>query len=230
MIEKFLDYQKIDADVLKLEKELINNENKKQASLMIKFVKEASDKSVKLNKEASQLTKDLEKLKEVQKKGFAVVEKYTKQNLEKLSLEEIASLEQRVARASGQLKELEQRLMVHSKKVANVLKEFETTKKKVVLARQKHKENKVAYENFLEEQEPKIKKLKAKLKTIEKDLNKEVLAKYKVLRKDDVFPIIVALSGNNCSGCGVGLPSTTLEKIKQKGYINCENCRRIIYS
>lgn len=230
MIEQILNYQSLDAKKIKLEKEIENNENKRQANLMIKFVKDASAKSVNLNKEAAKLTKELNKLKEVQKKGFAVVEKYSKQKLDKLSLDEISALEQRVGRASGQLKELETRLIEHSKKINNVLTDFETTKKKVMLARQKHKENKEAYDNFLKEQEPKLKDMEKELKGLEKDLNKELLTKYKGLRKDGIFPVVVILNGNNCGGCGVGLASGTLAKIKAEGQVQCENCRRIIYS
>ena len=229
MIDKVLNYQKLDAKALKLEKNLANNENKKQANLMIKFVKDASEKSVKLNKEAGKLTKELDKLKEVQQKGFNIVEKYSNQKLEKLSLDEIKSLEQKVARASGQLKELEQRLLSHANKVTSVLQEFEMTKKKVLLARQKHKENKEAYEEELKKQTPEIQKIRKELEKLEKELDKELFAKYKTLKKDDVFPVIVVLRESNCGGCGVGLPAATLNLIKEKGYIQCENCRRIIY-
>lgn len=229
MIEKILKYQQTDAKKLKLEKALKSNENKRQANLMIKFVKDASEKSVSLNTEANKLKKELDKLKEVQQKGFSVVEKYSSQKLEKLSLDEIKSLEQKVSRTNGQLKELEQRFLAHTKKIEQVLKEFETTKKKVILARQKHKENKEAYNAELTETEPKIKALDKELKTLEKELNKEFLTKYKLLKKDGIFPVVVMLKGKACGGCGVGLASNTLSKINENGSIQCENCRRIIY-
>ena len=99
-----------------------------------------------------------------------------------------------------------------------------------MLARQKHKENKDIYDNFVGEVEPKIKKLQTSLKEKEKSLDKELYEKYKNLRKDGIFPIVVELRDNTCGGCGMGLASNTLERIKQKGYIQCEQCRRIIYS
>ena len=43
MINKILEYQKLDIDIMKMEKELNSNENKKTANNMKSFVKDAQD-------------------------------------------------------------------------------------------------------------------------------------------------------------------------------------------
>jgi predicted nucleic acid-binding Zn-ribbon protein len=230
MLENFLEYQNTDAELLKIQKQIAGNENKKQANYMIKYVKDASSKTGDLNHEAGRLLKEFERIEEVKEKGISLVDKYSKQDLSDLKPEEMHDLENRIKKASANLKELEKKLLGQANKINTVLTEFETTKKKVMIARQKHKQNKDAYDNFIKEVTPKVRELQGTLKEKEKGLDKELFEKYKNLRKDNIFPIVVSLNNNACGGCRTYLPSTTLERIKDKGYIECEQCRRIIYS
>ena len=55
MLDNFLDYQKLDAELLKLEKQISSNANKKQANLMIMFIKDAQEKGKHLNDDANKL-------------------------------------------------------------------------------------------------------------------------------------------------------------------------------
>ena len=230
MIDKFLNYQSLDGELLNLEKQVEGNENKKQANMMIKFVKDATERTKQLNEQAEKLIKEIEKLKEVEAKGVNLVEKLAKQDITKLTEPELRDLEFKITNASKNLKELEKRLLTENEKVKNILNDFETTKKKVYIAKSKHKENKEKYDEFITEISPKIETLKKQLKALEKGLDAELFSKYKDLRKDGVFPMFVELKDKYCGGCMTNLPSTTLERIKQSGYLRCENCRRIIYT
>ena len=78
MIDKILDYQNLDGELIKLEKEFESNENKKQANLMIMFVKNATERTKQLNEEAEKLVKEIAKLQEVELKGISLVEKIIK--------------------------------------------------------------------------------------------------------------------------------------------------------
>jgi predicted nucleic acid-binding Zn-ribbon protein len=230
MIQEFLNYQKKDGELLRLEKELEHNEHRKQANLMIKFVKDATDRTKQLNEEATRLLKEFAKLEEVENKGASHVIKLAKQEISTLDEHELRDIEIKITNANKNLKELERRLSAQMDKVKQVLLEFENTKKKVYLARQKHKEHKGAYDAALEKAAPTLESLKKELKQQEKTLNKELFETYKELRKDGVFPILVPLEEKVCGGCRTNLPSSTIEKLKQNDTIRCENCRRLIYT
>ena len=46
----------------------------------------------------------------------------------------------------------------------------------------------------------------------------------------DACAVFVSLSGENqCGGCRVDMPMSLVSKLSDKGYIECENCHRIIY-
>ena len=64
---------------------------------------------------------------------------------------------------------------------------------------------------------------------MEKEIEPEVLNKYKSLRKDGIMPVFVKLVNRSCGYCRVELPNSTIDKLKLNGQTECEHCRRIIY-
>ena len=48
-------------------------------------------------------------------------------------------------------------------------------------------------------------------------------------RKENVFPVVVPLTGNSCGGCHVELPYANITKLNEEGLLSCEHCRRLIY-
>jgi predicted nucleic acid-binding Zn-ribbon protein len=67
------------------------------------------------------------------------------------------------------------------------------------------------------------------MKSLEKDLNPELFAKYKAIKNDKIFPVFVSFANGNCSGCRVEIPTSKINKLKSEGSIVCEQCHRIIY-
>ena len=228
-VKEMLKYQQVDGELIKLERELETNENKRQANFMIQLKKDATEKTIGLNKDAAYLLQELDKIEETEKKGVSHIVSLSKQDIANLSEQELKDLEIKVSNATRNVKELERRLSSQVEKTKSVLREFENTTKKIYLARQRHQEYKEKYDALVKELEPKIEEHRTKLKSLEKVLDKALFEKYKELRKDKVFPMIVALKEKACGGCRTNLPSSTLERLKQNGTIQCENCRRIIY-
>ena len=75
----------------------------------------------------------------------------------------------------------------------------------------------------------KIQEIENKMKSLEKDLNPELFAKYKAIKNDKIFPVFVSFANGNCSGCRVEIPTSKINKLKSEGSIVCEQCHRIIY-
>ena len=65
--------------------------------------------------------------------------------------------------------------------------------------------------------------------TLEKQIDANLLSKYKHLRQDKIFPVFVPLNSNACGGCSMALPAALMNKLKENGYLECEQCRRYIY-
>ena len=56
-----------------------------------------------------------------------------------------------------------------------------------------------------------------------------IMEKYLKKRADKIFPIVVPLENNVCGGCFTELSMSDISKVKNGGYIECDNCRKIIY-
>lgn len=225
-----LEFQKLDAELIKLQKEISNNPDKKNAQNMKNYVLECGQKSVSLDREAKSLAIELEKLKEVQAKGIALVDKYQKQDIEGLNQEELIDLQTKIKQALKHLNELDNRLKAQSEKIKNVLQDYDNNKKSANVARQKHSESKQAFDEYFKEKEPKLNAIKEKMLRMQNELNSSELTKYKSLRQDNIFPVYVPLVNNSrCGGCRIELPSNNIEKINKLGKLECEQCRRIIY-
>lgn len=75
---------------------------------------------------------------------------------------------------------------------------------------------------------PQITEIEEKIKKLEPGANKELYAKYRTLRNDNIFPVFVHLNGNRCGACQMEQSLNFIQKLKQNGMLNCEECRRVI--
>lgn len=229
-MEKILTYQKLDLSLQQLEKQLSSSSEKSVMTQMINYVKDAQSKSMELEKKAKKLTEDYEMLKTEYDKNFALIKKLTAKNAEELSAEQMEITFNQINQISSNLYMIERNLNINVNAIKTILKEFENTKNSVIKARTKHKESKERFEALHAEIAPKIEKIKKEMQKLEPTLNGEMLAKYKAVKKDNIFPVFVPLENGNCGGCRMAQPKGKLDKLKTESYIICEQCGRVIFN
>jgi len=228
-MNKILEYQKIDAEKLRVEKSLNNIEERQVMNKMIAFVKDAQNKSLQIEQSSKKLIEDYENLKKSYEANTSNIENLTKTNVSTMSKDELDACLKRVNALSSELFMIERNIGILIQKINEKLKEFEVTKNSAGKARAKHKEAKAKYDAKVEEIQPKINELEAKLSAMEKEIPADVLSKYKSLKNDGIFPILVPLQDKSCGGCRMEIPSKTLDKLKNTDVVQCEHCRRIVY-
>ena len=119
--------------------------------------------------------------------------------------------------AENQSRILANRKSVEAKKL------YDEARNQYVACKQKVDEETKAYE-------PEKLKIKKELAELEKSVEPEIMAEYKKKRNDNIFPVIVPLEGNNfCGRCRMELPKVAISRLKEKGVITCEHCKRFIY-
>ena len=106
---------------------------------------------------------------------------------------------------------------------------IEKAKKQATIAKNSYMESKNAYDEFVKSKSDEIAKLKAGLVNIAKGLNQDLYKKYQAIRGDKIFPVLVPLNSGLCGYCQMNINANDANKLKQDGYIICENCHRIIY-
>lgn len=229
-IDKILEYQKKDFELIKLQRQLENDEDKKIYTQMIASAKDSQNKSAVLEKEAGELISDFEQLKKIYEDNVKSAGKVSTKNLDNSKVEELDNVVELSSNILSNLNVLEKKILALAEKVNSILSDFEQTKKKYNQAREKHKVHKQKYEDKVKELEPQMQSIEKELVALEKQLDKEMFAKYKQRRQDKIYPVFVPNMDKSCGGCRMELPSASLEKLKEKGFLECEHCRRIIYA
>jgi predicted nucleic acid-binding Zn-ribbon protein len=228
-MNKILEYQKLDLDLMKLKKSNQNNEDKDNMMKLKKFIMDAYEKSNQLDNLAKSMLNDYNKLKKQYEANCNKVQELTMKKIDSVELDEIDEMLSLINSLSSELFLLDRDINIIITKMKNSLKDFEVTKNKTKAAKQKYNESKTKYEKGIEDLKPKIQEIENKMKSLEKDLNPELFAKYKAIKNDKIFPVFVSFANGNCSGCRVEIPTSKINKLKSEGSIVCEQCHRIIY-
>ena len=226
MFENILKYQKLDLQLIRLEKKLNESTNKKVISEMVTLVKELQGKTVKLENDAKVALKKIDELNAAYNKQFAEIERLSKISVENMTEGEVDKHIDALNSLSAGLQKTARDLSFLNDQVQKTVLEFEQTKKKVVAARQKHKDAKVAYEKEVNASEPEIAKVRNELNSIK--VEEDLLKKYNQLKNDKIMPVFIQVRDDCCGACMQKLPTSQLNKLKEEGKLECEHCHRII--
>ena len=145
-LKSLLDYQKKDAELIKLEKQLSNNENKKIFSQMISVVKDAQNKSSALEKQAGDLLKEYQELKTTYENNIKSANIIVNKKIETASDSDLDTIEEIAANIINNLTIMEKKLLQQAESVNRVLTAFNETRKRYNLARDKYNKHKELYD------------------------------------------------------------------------------------
>lgn len=229
-IKKILEYQEKDFEVIKLERVVENNENKRTYEKMREIVKNAQNRSTTLDNEASSLLNEYNTLKKQYDDNLKSCGAILNKNLDKISDDDLENLNGAANDIMDNIAILEKKLMYLAERFNAILNEYNSTKKSYNDAKDKYAISKEAYDKEIEKIMPELEAKREEIKKLEKGVDAEILAKYKQRRADKIYPVFVKLKDKACGGCRMEIPSASIQKLKEKGFLECEHCRRIIYS
>ena len=228
-MNKILEYQKLDSECFKLEQQMAKSAPKKKISDSVQFANESKDKLMNLDNEAGKSYKEYNDLVNVLNDNVKNVELLLKQDLDGIEEGKLKNLQDKIALVQKNLIILEKRNFAIQSKMQKQLQEFDSTKSQVAKAKEQHQKSKADFDELKKSVEPEMEKIKKQLAKLQKDIDPALLEKYQKARKDNIFPVFVGLNDKRCGGCRMELPVATLDKLKAKKMLECEQCRRIIY-
>ena len=227
-MKKMLQYQKLDMDLKKIQRTINQSREKDIMNKMIAYVKDAQNVSNGIENKASKVVNDYYNLKKNYEFNSKKVEKLIS-NMPN-NADELKNAYSQINTLSSELFMIERNLNIVLSKAKELLKEFEVTKNNVIKARAKHKQSKDNYEKLIKEYEPKVVEIKSQMKGLEKEINPQLLEKYKLMKNDNIFPVYVPLLDEKaCYGCRMEVASGKLNKLTNEPFITCEHCGRLIY-
>ena len=228
-MENILKYQELDSKLQQLEKKMATSSEKSVMNQMIGYVKDAQNKSAELEQKARKMMDEYINLKKEYDKNILLIKELTAKNSDELTTAQMEEIFNQINLVSSNLYMIERNLNIQLVNIKAILKEFENTKNGVIKARNKHKESKEKYEALVNTINPEMDKIRHEMTKLEPSIDAKLLAKYKSVRHDNVFPVFVPLNNGNCGGCRMALPMGNVDKIKSDGYIVCDNCGRVIF-
>lgn len=228
-MKEILEYQRLDIELRKVKKSSSENLDTTNINKLKAYIMEASEKGKNLENGAKDLLQEYSKMKDEYDRNYKKVQELTARSLESIEMNDVDGILAEINNLSQQLFLLERNINLFITKIKNSLKEFEVTKNNMIKAKQKYNDMKSKYEKGLEVTAPKIKEIEDKMKAKEKTIDPELLAKYKSMKNDKIFPVFVSLNDGHCAGCRVEIPTSKINKLRTDGKIVCEQCHRIIY-
>ena len=228
-IKKLVDYQTLDAKLNAIEHEVITNPNRVKAQKMLENFKNEQQMAENLEKEAGKTIEEFNKIKALYETNAKLAGKLASIDVEKLPDDKIEKLNSDLESVLNNLATIEKKLTAINKNVETILAGFENAKKQATIAKNSYMECKNAYDEFVKSKSDEIAKLKNGLVAIAKTLNPDLYKKYQAIRGDKIFPVLVPLNSGLCGYCQMNINANDANKLKEDGFIICENCHRIIY-
>ena len=226
-MEEILKYQDIDSEIKKIEAQIADNTNRKNAIKMQQFLKDAQSKLVELEKRANDTIKAYNQYKEIYNKmakNLEVAEKNAgSEDIAKSEglLDAIETITNNLAKLDKEMASVIANCTSIQNEVSSIMKSARTAKSNM----QKYKEEFAKYKAEMDE---KIAELKEQLAKQAKRVDKTMLAKYKQKSQEKTNVFVPEVSGK-CGGCRMEISASKLNTLKADGFIDCENCGRVIY-
>lgn len=229
MIQSLLKYQETDAKLRDLELELSKSEERKKAKTAQKYLEGVDESLNKLELKAGELyasfesaLKELEILKEKEAEYSATLSDIDGED-------EANYLMKKTDELLGKIKALSAEISKLTTEINALSEEYTSVRKTIKMARAQYDEYGLKYNELRKAKKPAMDEIKAELDILKKDIEPEILDKYLKKRADKIFPIVVPLENNVCGGCFTELSMSDISKLKTSGYIECDNCRKIIF-
>lgn len=229
MLTNILKYQALEEKLLALQKRLDDHPAKTAVSNMVIKVKTEQNKLLNLENQAEQLLKEFDNLKQDYEKSLKKMNEYLKVDTDNIDETKFDALIKNTESLSNTLNNLERKISTTGMRVNQILQQFDNAKKNIIVSRNEHKKAKEKLENVKTELEPQITSIQKQMLELEKNIEPKIMLKYKHLRQDNIFPVFVPLNNNSCGGCRMEVSAAFINKVKEKGCLECEQCRRLVY-
>ena len=228
VLNELLEYQKVDAQLRKIEQEVAASEEQKKYAQANKFMKSAPERFEAQDRRAAELAALREDL-------IRRAEDISKQIAEYSELDEMVeeggdvSFYKKNAQALlDRLRGLRSEMQKLNADIASTVEEYDRFKKQGAAMQKQYKEYKAKRDELVNTHKDEVNSLRARLAEIAKKIPEDTLAKYQQKRKENIFPIIAPLNGNMCV-CGIDFPLALQERLAGGNVVECEHCRRFVY-
>ncbi len=228
-LQAILNYQEIDKNLYKIERELAGCDERKEYVKVKKFLETALEKLDALEVKATALKAEAAELSKQYLATEAILEDF--ENLDELVSggADISFYKKKAQSVVERLKKLRADLNALTENVKATDAEYQKLKKQVISAQKQYPEVSEKYKAVKATKDGEKKNYESQLSQIAQEISAELLSCYQTKRKEKIFPIVGALAGDRCPFCSMEPPLAARNKLTGGGTIECDNCHRILF-
>ena len=230
-IEKMLEYQASDQIIYKAEQAFSSSPENRRYSQIVAKINELRATVIKLDKEAADIRKDIEK-KEKQLEELGIqAERSVAQMSDEKSLNEINRNEEIIKSFEDGIDAADKEFFKAVKRLEDIEREAKQALVEVKRCNTDLEKSKLVLQKKRAEMQAELQDEVMKRKAIQAQLDPADLEIYKKVRKENIrLPIMVEYVSGTCRGCGMHVENDLRGKIVESGDVaECPNCRRILY-
>jgi len=229
MIKALLAYQEADANLRKIETMLASSEERKKAMNAKKYLEGVEESVNKLDVRAAELYATYEKATDEQLKlkeqESAITDALDAVEDEKEAAYLIKKAEELIAK----IKTLGSKASKILEEIQAVVKEYSNIKKTTQAAQVQYKENAEKYNALKESVKGEKESVENELNELKAKVDPELMERYLKKRANKIYPVLFEVKGNVCGACRMELPMSEMNKLKNGGVIDCDQCGRLLY-
>lgn len=233
MIEKLLKYQEIDGKLREIEVAISGSNERKRAASAQAFLKSVNENVAKLDQRAEDLTVKFSALKRLYEQLKDAESEYENVVETCEDADELGYIRKKAGELGDEIASLADQIENLSRDIAAVLKEFSALRTKTQEAKKQYAEYVPKYNALKASREAEMNEIRKELASLEKNIGKEELEKYRAKRKEKVFPVVcpVQIIGKeaHCARCGTELSMAAFGAAKRGELVECDNCQRLLY-
>jgi len=229
MIDKLLEYQKIDSELNAIEREIGKSEEEKKYVSAKRFLKSVNTSLQMLDGKAGELANKYSalkttygKIKDSESEYDNIIDTCEDEN-------ELNYLAKKAQELYDKASELQKNIEKLVSDINSVVKDFNILKKNTQDAKRQYDEYREKYFNLIKSKKGAMDEIKSRLDKLKKDIDPVIMQKYYIKRKDKIFPVLFPINGKHCSACGTELSMMGYTNLMKNGIIECDYCRRLIY-
>ena len=229
--QQMLDYQALDGELNRIEKELKKNESFVKRRQYKALIEECEDNLTKLDAKAAELRSQLATARQSMEKISAVIDEHSKEIADIEDADELNYMNKKLNEQLDQLAAVERDIKRILREGEEIAHSFEDINGKLPKLAAGYNKCTAEFNKVAAEAKPKVAELKQKQAELAKVIDPNLFATYKKIAEGQLHPVFVPLKdGIRCGGCQMEMPKAVVDtQLAGKDYMRCEHCGRVIY-
>jgi len=231
MYKKLLEYQEEDRKLKEIEDRLKSNDDFKKYNVAVRFLKTVGETKQQIEDRAKYL---MSVLGDLESKYAHLQEEEAEFDQTEHADDEttVAFLKKKAQELSKALGEIEKEIEKLTQEMTDLVAQYKKLSAENKAMREQYEKTKSAVADIQKSVEKDRAEINARLNEIAKDIPKELMEKYQTARRSSKLPLVHVVEEKDlrhCVACGTEFSALSVATLKKNRFIECENCRKLIF-